>query len=71
MELDCNFSKGKKMIALIIFCASLPAIFCIGCAAFLAFKERKQWVWFAGLSVLAGIGGLTVLNMIQLWRYHA
>ncbi len=59
------------MIALIIFCASLPAIFCVGCAAFLAFKERKQWVWFAGLSVLAGMGGLTVLNMMQIWRYHA
>lgn len=55
------------MIALIVFCASLPAIFCVGCAAFLAFKERKQWVWFAGLSVLAGIGGLTVVNMMRFY----
>jgi hypothetical protein len=25
------------------------------CATFLAYKERRQWVWFAGLSVLAGV----------------
>jgi len=41
---------------------------CAGCATFLAYKERKQWVWSAGLSVLAGVGGVAVLNMIGLWR---
>ena len=56
------------MLAQIILIASLPSMFCAGCAAFLAYKERKQWPWFAGLSVLAGMGGITVLNMIGLWR---
>ncbi len=55
------------MLALVILIASLPSMFCAGCAAFLAYKERKQWVLFAGLSVLAGVGGLTALN-IGLWR---
>jgi hypothetical protein len=26
------------------------------CSAFLAYKERLQWVWFAALAVLAGFG---------------
>jgi hypothetical protein len=56
------------MLAQVILIASLPSMFCAGCATFLAYKERKQWIWFAGLSVLAGIGGITVLNMIGLWR---
>ena len=30
--------------------------------------SARQWVWFAGLSVLAGVGDITVLNMIGLWR---
>jgi hypothetical protein len=56
------------MLAQVLLIASLPSIFCAGCATFLAYKERKQWIWFAVLSVLAGIGGITVLNMVQLWR---
>ena len=56
------------MLAQTILIASLPSMFCAGCATFLAYKERKHWIWFAGLSVLAGIGGITVLNMIGLWR---
>ncbi|CAN7293588.1 hypothetical protein LJR220_001475 [Bradyrhizobium sp. LjRoot220] len=55
------------MLAQVILIASLPSMFCAGCTAFLAYKERKQWVWFAGLSVLAGIGGISALN-IGLWR---
>ena len=27
-------------------------------------KERPQWVWFAGLAVLAGIGGLLTLGVV-------
>jgi hypothetical protein len=56
------------MLALVLLIASLPAIFCVGCAMFLAYKERRQWVWFAGLSVLAGIGAIGVLQMLPLWR---
>ena len=56
------------MLAQVLLIASLPAIFCIGCATVLAYTERPQWVWFAGLSVLAGVGGITVLNMVGLWR---
>lgn len=58
------------MLAQIILIASLPSMFCAGCATFLAYKERKQWVWFAGLSVLAGVGGVAVLNMIGLVAAH-
>jgi hypothetical protein len=57
------------MLALVLLSASLPSIFCAGCATFLAYRERRQWVWFAGLSVLAGIGAIAVLQMIQLWRF--
>jgi len=56
------------MVAQVLLIASLPSMFCAGCATFLAHKERKQWVWLAGLSGLAGVGGMTVLNMIGLWR---
>ena len=50
------------MLAQVLLIAS-SAMFCAGCATFLAYKERKQWIWFAGLSVLAGAGGITVLNI--------
>jgi len=56
------------MLALVLLSASLPSLFCVGCATFLAYNERRQWVWFAGLSVLAGIGAIGVLQMVQLWR---
>jgi hypothetical protein len=57
------------MIALMISCAGLPSMFATACAALLALKDRKQWVWFAGLAVLAGFAGLMTLNMLELWRY--
>ena len=56
------------MLALVLLMASLPSMFCIGCATFLAYKERGQWVWFAALSVVAGFGAIGVLQMMQLWR---
>jgi hypothetical protein len=28
-------------------------------------QERPQWVWFAGLAVLAGIGGLLTLGVVH------
>ena len=39
------------MLAQVLLIASLPAIFRVGCATFLAYKERRQRIWFAGLSV--------------------
>ena len=44
-------------------------MFAAGCAALLAFKERKQWIWFALLSVIAGFAGLITLNMLHIWNY--
>ena len=42
--------------------ASTPTMACAICSAFLAYKERPQWVWFAALAVLAEIGGLVMLS---------
>jgi hypothetical protein len=28
-------------------------------------QERPQWVWFAGLAVLAGIGGLLTFGVVH------
>jgi hypothetical protein len=56
------------MPAQVLLIARLLSIFCAACATFLAYEERKQWVWFAALSVLAGVVGITVLNMIGFWR---
>ena len=32
------------MLAQVLLIASLPSIFCVGCATFLAYKQRPQWV---------------------------
>ncbi|HEV2155925.1 hypothetical protein [Bradyrhizobium sp.] len=57
------------MIPLLIVCTSLPSMFAAGCAAWLALKDRKQWVWFGGLAVLAGFAGLVTLNLMHIWLY--
>ncbi|MGT2499791.1 hypothetical protein ACVOMS_00795 [Bradyrhizobium guangxiense] len=54
------------MVPSLIICATLPSMFAAGCAALLAFKERKQWIWFALLSLIAG---LITLNMVHIWDY--
>jgi hypothetical protein len=59
------------MLAWIVLAASAPALLCLGASAFLAYKERAQWVWFAAFSVAAGFGGLTVLQTIGAWRLAA
>jgi hypothetical protein len=46
----------------------MPTIVCTICSAFLAYKERLQWVWFAVLAVLAEIGGLVMLAAVQAQR---
>jgi hypothetical protein len=43
----------------------MPTIVCAICSAFLAYKERSQWVWFTGLTVLAGVGGLWTLGVVH------
>ena len=57
------------MIPLLIITTTLPSMFAAGCAALLALKDRKQWVWFAGLAVLAGIGGILTLGILRAWNY--
>ena len=37
------------MLAWVLLVANLPTIVCTVCSAFLAYKERPQWVWFAGV----------------------
>jgi hypothetical protein len=59
------------MLAWIVFAAAAPALLCFGSAAFLAFKERAQWIWFAGLGLVAGCGGIHMLNVIGVWRLAA
>jgi hypothetical protein len=54
------------MIPSLIICTTLPSMFAAGCAALLALKERKQWIWFA---LLAGFAGLFTLNMLHIWDY--
>jgi hypothetical protein len=49
--------------------ANMPTIVCTICSAFLAYKERPQWVWFAGLAVLAGIGGLLTLGVVHAQQF--
>ena len=56
------------MLAWILLVASAPTIVCAICSAFLAYKERPQWVWFAVLAVLAEIGGVVTLAAVQAQR---
>ena len=48
--------------------AGMPTIVCTICSAFLAYKERPQWIWFAGLAVLAEIGGVVMLRAVDAHR---
>ena len=34
------------MLAWVLLVANMPTIVCTICSAFLAYKERPQWVWF-------------------------
>ena len=59
------------MIPLLIITTTLPSMFAAGCAAVLALKDRKQWIWFAALAVLAGVGGILTLGILRAWNYPA
>ena len=56
------------MLAWVLLVANMPTIVCTICSAFLAYKERPQWVWFAGLAVLAEIGGVVMLRAVDAHR---
>jgi hypothetical protein len=45
-------------------------IVCAIGSAFLASKERPQWVWFAVLAVLAEIGGVVMLRAVDAHRLN-
>ena len=53
------------MLAWVLLVVNMPTIVCTICAAFLAYKERPQWVWFAGLAVLAGLGAVLTLGVVH------
>jgi hypothetical protein len=59
------------MLAWIVLAATAPALLCLGASAFLAYKDKAQWIWFAAFSLVAGFGGLTVLQTIGAWRLAA
>ena len=56
------------MLAWIVFAATTPSLLCFGSSAFLAYKDKAQWVWFAALGVAAGFGGISMLSTIGGWR---
>ena len=56
------------MLAWILLVASAPTIVCAICSAFLAYKERPQWLWFAVLAVFAEIGGVVMLRAVDAHR---
>jgi len=59
------------MLAWIVLAATTPAMLCLGASAFLAYRDKAQWIWFAAFSRVAGFGGLTVLQTIGAWRLAA
>jgi hypothetical protein len=63
--LEARSRQEIIMVALVLLAANMPATVCAACSAFLAYKERSQWVWFAALSVLAGFGGQATLHAVQ------
>jgi hypothetical protein len=64
-----HFAFGRfQMLAWILLVVSTPTIVSTTCSAFLAYKERPQWIWFAALAVLAEIGGVVMLAAVQAQR---
>ena len=56
------------MLAWIVLAATTPALLCLGASAFLAYRDKAQWIWFAVLAVLAEIGGVVMLAAVQAQR---
>jgi hypothetical protein len=59
------------MLAWIVLAATAPSLLCLGSSAFLAYKQRPQWVWFAAMSVATSLGGIWMLSTIDAWRLAA
>jgi hypothetical protein len=59
------------MLAWIVLAATAPSLVCLGSSAYLAAKDKAQWMWFAALSVVAGFGGVWMLSTIGAWRLAA
>lgn len=59
------------MLAWIVLAATAPALLCLGASAYLAYKDKYQWIWFAAFALVAGFGGLTMLQTIGAWRIAA
>jgi len=59
------------MLALVVLAATASSLLCIGSSAYLAYKDKSQWVWFAAMSFIVGWGGITMLNTIGVWRIAA
>jgi hypothetical protein len=57
------------MVVLLVLCASLPAMLCMASSALLALRDRRQWIWFAALSIFASIGDFLVVDMMRVWAY--
>jgi hypothetical protein len=61
----CALPLGAfQMLAWILLVVSTPTIVSTTCSAFLAYKERPQWIWL----VLAEIGGVVMLAAVQAQR---
>jgi hypothetical protein len=56
------------VLAWIVFAATAPSMLCVVSSAFLAYKDKAQWVWFAALAVVGGFGGIGLLTTIGGWR---
>jgi pimeloyl-ACP methyl ester carboxylesterase len=56
------------MLAWLVLAASVPAIVCVLCAAFLAHQQRPAWITLVGLSIGAQIAA--VLLVLALRGYY-
>ena len=52
------------MLAWVVLAATAPSLVCFGSSAYLAYKEKSQWMWFAAFAFVAGYGGIHMLNTI-------
>ena len=56
------------MLAQVLLIASLPSMFCAGCAAFLPTRNASSGSGSPGYPYWPASAAIAVLNMIGLWR---